>query len=46
MQMDAILNENDAKLSEDQLYDKMVLSERRFTDLQAYLGDVSYITGY
>lgn len=48
LQLDNIINGNQAKLSEDELFDNMILSEARFRELQKYL-DIkkeSYITGY
>ena len=43
-----IINENGANLSEDQLFDRMILSESRFRDLEKYLDiqNYSYTTGY
>lgn len=46
LQLENIINENDANLNDDQLYDKMVLSEVRFRELQKYLQGQSYTTSY
>lgn len=48
LQLENIIDENDANLSDDQLYEKMILSESRFRDLEKYLKlqDFSYTTGY
>lgn len=46
LQMDNIINENKLNLNEDQLFDKLVLSEARYLKLRDRLQDVSYITGY
>lgn len=46
LQMDNIINENKLNLNENQLFDKLVLSESRFLKLRDYLQDKSYITGY
>lgn len=46
LQLQNIINENDANLNDDQLYDKMVLSEVRFKELQKYLQGQSYTTNY
>lgn len=46
LQLQNIINENDANLNDDQLYDRMVLSEVRFKELQKYLQGLSYTTGY
>lgn len=46
LQLQNIINENDANLTDDELYDNMILSEARFRDLQKYLQGQSYATGY
>lgn len=46
IQMDNIINENKLSLNEDQLFDKLVLSEARYAKLRDYLQDASYVTGY
>lgn len=48
VQLDGIINENQAKLSEDDLFQNMVLSESRFRELQKFFNvqDYSYITSY
>ena len=46
IQMDNIINENKLNLNENQLFDKLVLSEARYLKLRDYLQDQSYITGY
>lgn len=46
LQLENIINENDANLNDDQLYDKMILSEARFRELQKYLQGQSYTTSY
>lgn len=46
LQLQNIIDNNDANLSDDQLYDKMILSEARFQDLQKYLQGQSYTTSY
>lgn len=46
LQLDDIINEYNANLSEDDLYNNMILSEARFRDLKDYLQDQSYTTGY
>lgn len=46
IQMDNIINENRLNLNENQMFDKLVLSEARYTKLRDYLQDVSYVTGY
>ncbi len=48
LSLDNIINENDAKLSESDLFENMILSEARFKDLQKYLDlqNFSYTTGY
>lgn len=46
IQMDNIINENKLNLNEDQMFDKLVLSEARYTKLRDYLQDMSYVTGY
>ena len=42
--MDSILNEHGLKLSDDQLFEKMVLSNQRYMVLKDSLFDKSYIT--
>lgn len=46
IQMDNIINENKLNLNENQLFDKLVLSEARYLKLRDYLQDKSYVTGY
>lgn len=48
LQLDGIINENQAKLSDDNLFQNMILSESRFRQLQKFfdLQDYSYITNY
>ena len=46
LQMESILNEHGLKLSDDQLFEKMVLSNQRYTTLKDNLLDKSYITQY
>lgn len=48
LQLDGIINENQAKLSDDDLFQNMILSESRFRQLQKFfnLQDYSYITSY
>ena len=48
LQLDGIINENQAKLSDDDLFQNMILSESRFRELQKFfnLQDYSYITSY
>lgn len=46
LSLDAIINEEGGKLDEDELFDKMVFQEIRFTQLKDKLGTVSYTTGY
>lgn len=46
LQLQNIIDNNDANLSDDELYDKMVLSEARFQGLQKYLQGQSYTTNY
>ena len=46
IQMDNIINENKLNLNENQIFDKLVLSEARYTKLRDYLQDASYVTGY
>lgn len=46
IQMDNIINENKLNLNENQMFDKLVLSESRYTKLRDYLQDMSYVTGY
>lgn len=45
-QVDAIINANQLNLTEDQLFDQMVLSEVRYQDLRDWLQDESYSYGY
>lgn len=48
LQLDGIINENQAKLSDDDLFQNMILSEARFRQLQKFfdLQNYSYITSY
>lgn len=48
LQLEGIINENQAKLSDDDLFQNMILSESRFRELQKFfnLQDYSYITSY
>lgn len=46
LQMDSILNEHGLKLSDDQLFEKMVLRNQRYMVLKDSLFDKSYITQY
>lgn len=48
LSLENVINENNAGLSEDQLFEKMIMSEARFRDLQKYLNlqEISYTTGY
>lgn len=46
LQLENIIDNNDANLDDDELFVKMVLSEVRFQELQKYLQEESYITGY
>lgn len=48
LSLENVINENRAGLSEDELFEKMILSEARFRDLQKYLDlqQFSYTTGY
>ena len=46
LQMDSILNEHGLKLSDDQLFEKMVLRNQRYMALKDNLFDKSYITQY
>ena len=48
LQLEGIINENQAKLSDDDLFQNMILSESRFRQLQKFfnLQDYSYITSY
>ena len=47
LQLETIINEN-GSLSEDQLFEKLILSESRFRDLEKYMDiqGFSYTTGY
>lgn len=45
-QLDNIINENRANLSDEQLFEKMILSDVRFNSLKDYLQDVSYSIRY
>ena len=46
LQLQNIIDSNNANLSDDELYDKMILSEARFQQLQKYLQGESYTTNY
>lgn len=46
LSLDSIINEEGGKLNEDELFEKMVLSEVRFQKLKSELGELSYTTGY
>lgn len=46
LQMDSIINGNQLNISDDQLFEKMVLSDPKFLQLSNLLKDKSYITGY
>lgn len=46
LQMESILNEHGLKLNDDQLFEKMVLSNQRYMALKNSLFDKSYITQY
>lgn len=46
LQLQNIIDNNDANLNDDELYDKMILSEARFQGLQKYLQGQSYTTNY
>lgn len=46
LQLDNILNTTKTNLSESELFDQMVLSEKRFLDLKEFLQDQSYVTRY
>lgn len=46
LQMDSILNEHGLNLTEDKLFEKMVLSNQRYMALKNSLFDKSYITQY
>lgn len=46
LQLENILNADKTNLSEDQLFDKLVLSEQRFINLKQFLQDQSYATKY
>lgn len=46
LQLQDIIDNNDANLNDDELYDKMILSEARFQGLQKYLQGQSYTTNY
>lgn len=46
LQLDALLNANNAKLDEEALFKQMVLSEAKFLALKDVLKDKSYSTGY
>ena len=46
LQMESILNEHNLKLTDDQLFEKMVLSNQRYIALKNSLFDKSYITQY
>jgi len=44
--MDSIINGNQLNISDDELFEKMVLSDPKFLQLSSVLKDKSYITGY
>ena len=46
LQMDAIINGNQLNISDEDLFERMVLSDPKFTALKDVLQDKSYITGY
>lgn len=46
LQMDSIVNGNQLNISDDELFEKMVLSDPKFLQLSSILKDKSYITGY
>lgn len=46
LQMDSIINGNQLNVSDDELFEKMVLSDPKFLQLQNILKEKSYITGY
>lgn len=46
LQLDNIIGRNGLKLTENQLFDNLVLSEQRYVNLRDYLQGVSYVTGY
>lgn len=46
LQMDSIVNGNQLNISDDELFEKMVLSDPKFLQLSNILKDKSYITGY
>lgn len=46
LQMDSIINGNQLNISDDELFEKMVLSDPKFLQLSNVLKDKSYITGY
>lgn len=45
-QIDSIINSAGANLNDDQLYDKMILSDTKLALMKDKLGDQSYVTGY
>jgi hypothetical protein len=44
--MDDIINKNGLKMSENEIFDNLVLSESRYLKLRDYLQGASYLTGY
>lgn len=46
LQMDSIINGNQLNISDDELFERMVLSDPKFLQLSSILKDKSYITGY
>ena len=46
LQMDSIINGNQLNISDDELFEKIVLSDPKFLQLSNILKDKSYITGY
>lgn len=46
IQMDDIINKNGLKMSENEIFDNLVLSESRYLKLRDYLQGASYLTGY
>jgi hypothetical protein len=45
-QIDMIVNNNKVGLSEDELFDNLILSDSRMKALKGYLKDASYSTKY
>lgn len=45
-QMDEIINGNQLNISDDKLFERMVMSDQKLTALKEYLKDSSYISGY